>query len=89
MGRLGRVLERLGLILERLGRVLERLGRVLKRPERVMLAPEPYSGKRGASAEPGSPLCGPPRRNLSLERLPTERLQIEKLKTFAESDCRE
>ena len=79
-------MDRLGAFLERLGGDLERLGRVWKRPERVMLAPEDFSSKRGARFPA---LRAALFRNLSLERLPTERLQIEKLKTFAESECRE
>ena len=76
--RLGRVLERLGLILERLGGILERLGRVLKR-----LEAENASWKRpGSQAGPGTPLRLAPENlhyqdteRLTVERLPTERLQ--------------
>ena len=68
----GHVLGRFGRVLERLGGVLERLGRVLSTRPQVR-----------SSAWPRFPPNNQDEERLTVERLPTERLQ----KTFVETEC--
>ena len=90
LGALGGVLEHLGLILERLGGVLERLGRVLGRlvaENSVLRRPGSHARFQAvqarSSAWPRLPPNNQDEERLTVERLPTERLQ----KTFVETEC--